>query len=355
MPDAFLLSRALLQFQSNDDDLLRQLSAVVRTPDGHLWVGSDEYLTVERLSPLGDGRYGDHKTFHLKEYLTLADDESEIDIEGLAYADGYLWVVGSHSLKRKKPKGKKTEKDIARLATIKRDNNRYLLARLPLCSGDIVASLPRGAATLTAASLPMTEDQHSLMAALQTDEHLGPFLQRGLPSKDNGFDIEGIAISGNRIFLGLRGPVLGGWAILLEVAVHPTATDGTLTLQPLDKEHGTVYRKHFLNLNGLGIRDLCCHGEDLLILAGPTMALFGPMQVFRLGNLPAHQDTLWHQDTDPLEALFDLPFMPGADNAEGLTLLPCLGFEAALMVVYDAPHPGRLVDKGIWADIFKLP
>ena len=25
-------------------------------------------------------------------------------MEGLVYADGYLWLVGSHSLKRKKPK-----------------------------------------------------------------------------------------------------------------------------------------------------------------------------------------------------------------------------------------------------------
>ena len=32
----------------------------------------------------------------------------------------------------------------------------------------------------------------------------------GIPSNDNGFDVEGLAVSGNRVFLGLRGPVLAG-------------------------------------------------------------------------------------------------------------------------------------------------
>ncbi|MEM9511279.1 MAG: DUF3616 domain-containing protein, partial [Cyanobacteria bacterium P01_E01_bin.48] len=77
MTDAFLLGRALLQFHSKDEDLRRELSAVARTPDGHLWVGSDEYLTLERLTPLGDGIYGDHKKFHLKDYIVLADRDSE--------------------------------------------------------------------------------------------------------------------------------------------------------------------------------------------------------------------------------------------------------------------------------------
>jgi hypothetical protein len=36
----------------------------------------------------------------------------EIDVEGLAYADDYLWVVGSHSTKRKKPKPDKKNKKI---------------------------------------------------------------------------------------------------------------------------------------------------------------------------------------------------------------------------------------------------
>jgi len=188
MSQAFLLSRALLTFQSKDDDLLEELSAVARTPDGNLWVGSDEYLTLERLSPMGDGLYGGHKTFHFKDYVDLFDHDSEIDIEGLDYADGYIWVVGSHSLKRNKTKGKKPQKDIARLSEIERDPNRYLLARVPVLNGELVPTCARSGSdeeTLTAASLEKMNGHNQLIEALAEDEHLGPFLQMGLPSKDN--------------------------------------------------------------------------------------------------------------------------------------------------------------------------
>jgi hypothetical protein len=357
MPQAFLLSRALLTFQSKDDDLLEELSAVTRTPDGNLWVGSDEYLTLERLSPMGDGLYGGHKTFHFKDYIDLFDHDSEIDIEGLDYADGYIWVTGSHSLKRNKTKGKKPQKDIKRLSEIERDPNRYLLARVPVLNGELVPTCVRSEhneETLTAASLEKMNGHNQLMDALAEDEHLGSFLQMGLPSKDNGLDIEGLAVQGNQIFLGLRGPVLRGWAIILELEVE-TSDPGILRLKELDD--GVFYRKHFLDLNGQGIRELCLHDGDLIILAGPTMDLEGAMQMFRLEDVLDHSnDTLWDQDSGALKVLFDLPFTIGSDHAEGLALIPCLGYEDGLMVVYDSPDDNRLTEKkSVFVDIFRLP
>jgi hypothetical protein len=358
MPNAFLLSRALLKFQSKSDDLLEELSAVARTPDGHLWLGSDEFITLERLTPMGDGVFGDHQTIHLKDYIELFDHDSEIDIEGLDYADGYLWVVGSHSLKRDKPEGDKPKKDIARLADIQRDPNRSLLARLPVLNGEIVPTYAREegdeSTTLSAASLRKVDGHNVLMAALADDDHLGPFLSINLPSKDNGLDIEGIAVSGDRIFLGLRGPVLRGWAVILEIEVEET-DPGTLTLKELDD--GKPYRKHFLDLNGQGIRELCLHDGDLLVLAGPTMDLEGAMQMFRFEDVLDHSnDTIWSQESGKLHVLFDLPFTIGSDHAEGLTLVPCLGYEDGLMVVYDSPASDRRASKkSIFADIFRLP
>jgi hypothetical protein len=38
-----------------------------------------------------------------------------------------------------------------------------------------------------------------------------------LPGKDNGFDVEGLAVFGARLFVGLWGPVLCGWAVILEL------------------------------------------------------------------------------------------------------------------------------------------
>ena len=53
-----------------------------------------------------------------------------------------------------------------------------------------------------------------------------------------------------------------------------------LRLVPLD-DSGTLIRKHFLQLDGLGVRDLHFSGDDLYILAGPTMVLNGDIRVFK--------------------------------------------------------------------------
>jgi len=119
---------------------------------------------------------------------------------------------------------------------------------------------------------------NELTRALSQDEHLQPFLE--IPGKDNGFDIEGLAVANGRILLGLRGPVLRGWAVILEVELRENKQDPSIlklkNIGPADQP----YRKHFVDLGGLGIRDLCIHGNDLLILAGPTMDLDGPVTIF---------------------------------------------------------------------------
>ena len=357
MPNSFLLSRVLLQFDSKSNDLIGEISAVTLTPDGSLWVASDEMQVIERLSPIAPCTYGQHERFKSSDFIELFDQASEIDIEGMDYSDGYLWLVGSHSTKRNQPEGKKYKKDIQYLSEIKTDPNRYLLARVPVINGQPVKSYKRSDSEndLTAATLRKTSGQNVLMEALTEDKHLGPFIKMGLPSKDNGLDIEGIAVCGETIFLGLRGPVLRGRAVILELELEE-AEPGVLTLKNIgDKKE--PYRKHFVNLNGLGIRELCLRNNNLIILAGPTMDLEGAMQVFQLKNLLDHSnDTIWEQNEDALSVLFDLPFIPGVDHAEGLALVPCLGYDEALMVVYDSPSGDRRPDKkSLFADVFRLP
>ena len=357
MPDSFLLRRILLTFDQQAEEIVSDLSAIAKTPDGSLWAASDEPQTIERLKPLEVGHYGAHQSFHLGDFLELADADSEIDIEGIDYSEGYLWIVGSHSLKRKKPKGKKVEKDLRRLAKIERETNRYLLARIPLSDGEPVKTLMPSANAeeqLSAAALPFTDIGNPLMEALARDDFLGPFIQAQIPSKDNGFDIEGIAVRDQRVLLGLRGPVLRGWATILELELALVAP-GCLQLKPLEEQH--LYRKHFLNLNGLGVRELCCQGNDLIILAGPTMELDGTQQVFRLKDVwDSGKEQLWHQDNGKLRWLFDLPMASRADRAEGLTLVSCLGSEQGLMVAYDAPADSRRPSsQSVFVDVFQLP
>ncbi len=341
----------LLRFASDagpsGDGLVGQLSAVVQV-EGDLWLASDESNSVERLTCTGPGEYGQHRTFRLADYLELPAGDEEIDIEGLAVDRGYLWLVGSHGLKRRKASpDKDAAKQIHRLAELRADGNRYLLARVPLRSGDDgrlvldVRAQDEGGPERTAARLMGGDRGNLLMDALRLDEHLAPFLV--IPGKDNGLDVEGIAVRGERVFLGLRGPVLRGWAVVLELALA-FAAPGLLRLALID-ERGRPYRKHFLDLRGLGVRDLRLHGQDLLILAGPTMDLDGPAAVYRWRDALA-ADRSMLVGGDDIEEVVSVPYGTGEraahDHPEGLALLRADGDEPeSVLIVYDSPDERR--------------
>lgn len=350
MTEGFLLSRVLLRFEDQSEDLIGDLSAVAVTPDGSLWLGSDELLGIERLSLVEPNIFAHHQHFPLGDFIELLDQENEIDIEGFDYSDGYLWLTGSHSTKRKKAKG-----DLQRLTKIKTEPNRYLLARVPIVDGQPVKCTTEDQnQQKRAACLETNGAGNILIDALKEDEHLGAIVSSGLPSKDNGLDIEGLAVHQNKILLGLRGPVLRGWAIILELEIEETEP-GILTLKKIEQTD-RIYKKHFVYLDGLGVRELCLHGENLIILAGPTMVLDGAMRVFRWYNaLNYSSDSLSEQESGKLEVLFDLPFKVGTDRAEGLALYNCLGQKDSLLIVYDSPDPSRRPQPGeIFADVFQL-
>ena len=69
-----------------------------------------------------------------------------------------------------------------------------------------------------------------------------------------------------------------GWPGLLEIEIEVEARADQLRLVPFD-DSGSLLRKHFLQLDGLGVHDLHSSGEDLYILAGPTMVLNGEPRV----------------------------------------------------------------------------
>jgi hypothetical protein len=123
---------------------------------------------------------------------------------------------------------------------------------------------------------------NTLTRLLREDPHLAPFV--GLAGKENGFDVEGLAVAGDRLFLGLCGPVLRGWAVVLEL--RPDGDE--LALRRFDGRKRRRVRKHFPQLGVLGVRDLCLHGDDLLVLAGPTMDLDGPVRVLRWRDAVRH-------------------------------------------------------------------
>lgn len=354
MSNSIFLNQVLMTFVDNFKEHREDLSAVLLTDQKYLWLGSDETSTIERLSLVDTDKFTDHQQFRVAEFINLpAPEDQEIDIEGLAYTDYYLWFVGSHSYKRKKPKPKKTDaQNFERLTKIESEPNRYLLGRIPLIDGKLFSSCPHPQnpdVQLNAAKLEVTNQGNLLMMALANDAHLGLFIKAEIAGKDNGFDIEGIGIYQNRIFLGLRGPVLRGWAVVLEIELEDSSP-GILKLRQIG-EAKELYKKHFLWLNGLGIRDLYVDGKNLLILAGPTMDLDGPVQIYRWINGVNSPENVF---SNP-DLVQDIPYGNREDHAEGMTLFQDVAGIRSLLVVYDSPAKTRLVgDDGVIADVFKL-
>ncbi|MEH1836594.1 MAG: DUF3616 domain-containing protein [Nostoc sp.] len=354
MPNLHLLNQVSLSFVDNFKEHREDLSAVLLTHQKYLWLESDETSTLERLSLVDTDKFTDHQQFRVADFINLpAPEDQEIDVEGLAYTDYYLWFVGSHSYKRKKPKPENTDaKNFKRLAKIESELNRYLLGRIPMIEGKLFSSCPHPknpAVQLNAAKLEVTNQGNLLMTALADDAHLGLFIKAAIPGKDNGFDIEGIGIYQNRIFLGLRGPVLRGWAVVLEIELEDSIS-GLMRLREIG-EVKELYKKHFIWLNGLGIRDLHVDGKDLLILAGPTMDLDGPVQVYRWINGVNSQENVF---SNP-DFVQDIPYGNREEHAEGMTLFQEVAGIPSLLVVYDSPAKTRLVGDGsVIADVFKL-
>ena len=316
-----------------------------------LFLAHDESSAVERLTWDGQ-RYADHQRFELADFISLPKDDGEMDIEGLAMRPPYLYVTGSMSTKRKKAKEDKDDIEaIERLASLKVDPNRFTLARIPCEVNDgiwtPVSKRSFEDETLRPSALDGGRESTVLTEQLHSDPHLAPFMK--LPCKDNGFDIEGIAVANDRVLLGLRGPVLRGWAIVLELDL--VEMDGHLRFANRgDRER--AFHKHLLNLAGMGVRELRYRpgSDDLFLLAGPTMDLDGTISLWKLADgLPVDRDTI-HRDVQRLFDVVDGSEVDhGCDKAEGFAILPNGNF----LIAYDSPMPHRFrQDNGVVVDEF---
>ena len=369
-------TQLLLQFEPTLPKRVRSalvggLSCAVRIGDT-LWTACDETCHLERMQPLPGTtaypqRWGRHTRFALADYLSLAvvprtrDPLAvpEADLEGLAYRDGYLWVLGSHARSRGEADRATTVENLRALATIERKGNRYLLARIPVVVDSAGVALARktgkGSDRRAAACVRNTAKGSRLTHLLSRDAHFGPFV--ALPGKENGLDCEGLAVGvGGRVYVGLRGPVLDGWAAVIELRVATDPKDpAELSLRPIPGGGRYPYRKHFLDLHGRGVRDLLLDGVDLLILAGPTMGNSGSFTVFRWrGAARVTHASLVRGDR--LEKLLDLPDDGRNDHPEGLAAWPPSGRgRAHLLVVYDrtAKHRRR-GPAAVLADLYTL-
>jgi hypothetical protein len=174
----------------------------------------------------------------------------ELDGEGIAYGNGYYYVMGSHG----HPRDGKHSLDPIRDAY-------KIRARIAASSQIVRVSVHAHGATVTATG--------KLRAAIAADPVLSPFLDRRL--ENNGLTIEGVAVKGERLFAGFREPALdNGYAAVLSVSLGYLF--GT---EPADPK---LYR---LPLgSGQGVRDLAPYADGFLVLTGPAADGGGVYEIY---------------------------------------------------------------------------
>lgn len=303
-------------------DLLNNLSGLC-VARGDLWTVSDEGRSLERLTPDGADWHiaASYSLDSLFSRLPGRRSNDEADLEGLAFDGQHLWLCGSHCLVRRR--ANKTSPDRIN-PKIRARPSRCLLGRIAIDrDGQCVPRSGR--------AMPHSGPK-SLRAFLARNSLIAPFI--GLPSKENGLDIEGIAMRDGRLFLGLRGPLIDSVALIVEISIN-----ADLSL------HERTARLHTVDLTGLGVRDLFFAGDELLILAGPVSSAAGPFALFQ-----------W---SPQLVARIQRPTMvyqwpASAEKPEGACVLNRQE-SPGVLVVYDAPDQQRVEGSRYRADWLPLP
>jgi hypothetical protein len=240
----------------------------------------------------------------------------EMDLEGISVSGDSVFVVGSHSAKRKRvdPTKDHDKNRAALMGAPEAEPSRDVLLRIALDS--------EGRATVI--------ERASLRGFLETAE---PFKSCcAIASKENGPDIEGLAVVGDRLFVGFRGPVLrGNFAPVLTCKFGKPIEDPALL---------------FVDLGGRGIRDLAEVKDGLLVLAGPVGDGPGSYQVYlwdgKDGVPGMNPPASANGNGKGLRLIGDLPTVDGA-KAEGLALLAEAAAHWDVLVVFDGLSDGEAI------------
>lgn len=186
--DPHALGHLRLHFSEQEGgDAPRSLSAVEQTGRS-LWLGGDEGVSIKHLTTEDHANYFERESIALTAFFALPrGTEEEVDLEGLAIdpETERLWVAGSHSWRRKRPKGGETgARTLDALGKVSRQANRYLLGSIEIKGMNDASKTPR-LAERNAHALPFDGERSSLIETLRDNARLAPFLD--IPSKDNGF------------------------------------------------------------------------------------------------------------------------------------------------------------------------
>jgi hypothetical protein len=284
-------------------DAATDLSGVAVVGD-FLLLGADE---GHQIQVLARGKAG--QGWRLARKKALAKQDQETDIEAIAYGDGHLYVTGSHSARRRLMRDDlSSRRNRERMLEVRADDSRNRLYRIPF--DDKTGKLGK----------PKALD---LSKRLRKDPLLHAFC--GIPGKENGIDIEGLAYRDGRLSVGFRGPVL---------------RDNYVPVMQLDFEQPKHYELSFVRLDGQGIRDLVTLADGYLILSGPVNDSPGPFRLWWWDG----EDQIPGKDRSPSPALeLGEVSTTGGARAEGLALVGQADRSADVIVVYDTSTSAQAV------------
>jgi len=251
-------------------------------------VGPDQNLNIiQVLSKHEDGQYLAGEDILLPD---VGNDGGELDIEGIAVDGNFIYVVGSHSFRRNKVRSQKSVKRNRKTfnqGKIKDERSHDWLHRIEV----------------NQQVQPLAKKSISLRDVISDHPALKAFSE--IPSKENGVDIEGIAVADGWVYVGFRGPVFrDNYVPVLKFKFDQHEKSASLLL---------------VKLEGGGIRDMAKVQDGFLLVSGPVGEAPGPYQVYHWNGL----DMVPGKDRDDTEGyikkLGDIDVSKG--KAEGILVL----------------------------------
>jgi hypothetical protein len=219
-----------------------------------------------RFFTIGDGviqpRNGD---------IRIAKSKGELDAEGAATDGKHFYITGSHSAQRNSCASNPASRYVMRFQVnpatgrAQRDKNGGLSGyEASTRLWRIMAGVP------------------------ELKEHVGEQMCLGSEPVANspttmgkrGVNIEGIAVRGDRLYFGFRGPAIGGKALVLSVATEAVfgSSDAGSAVVSIDVGAGR------------GVRDLLAVDDGLLVLAGPDDDAANETVAWTIGHLGLNGD-----------------------------------------------------------------
>ena len=241
----------------------------------------------------------------------------ELDAEGVAYADGAFYVIGSHGRPRHEADAAKEAKNKAKAAASRR------VFRIRFAPGTIDPKTGKLAAA------PDIKPSSELSRLITDNARLAPWFDK--PLDDNGLTIEGVAVRDGILYAGMRGPVLDdGNAVILSAPVA-AVFDGLANAAHLDEVRlgrDTMGKPR-------GIRDLVAYKFNFLLLAGPVSDPAD--QEIRPGDYAVYA---WNGTDGAAKPLLDVKRYGKAVKPEALLPLDEKDGTLRALLLFDGPEEG---------------